>query len=81
MMGLSTDVTVTIAPLPITPQDDGFSCGILATNSVGHHLMHGTFPLITRDPTSIKMYRIERTIEILMLDGEFVRARHSTQTI
>jgi len=73
MMGLSIDDTVTVVPLPITPQDDGFSCGILSTNSIGYHLTHDTFPLVGRDPVSIKTYRIKRTIDILMLDGEFVR--------
>ena len=72
MMGLSTDNAVTLVPLSVTPQTDGFSCGILSTNAIGHHL-HGTFPLVGRDPASIKAYRIERTIEILTLDGEFVR--------
>jgi hypothetical protein len=81
IMELSVDDTVTIATLPITPQDDGFLCGILATNSIGHHLMCDTFPLIAWDRTSIKTYRIECTIKILMLDGEFVHAKLSTQGV
>ena len=74
MMGLLTgSATVTVVPLPITPQDDGFSCGILATNSIGHYLIGDVFLLVKQDVTSIKTYWIERTIEILILDGEFVR--------
>jgi len=76
-MNLTSIVPVPISPLPITPQDDGFSCGILATNSIGNHLLHDTFPLVRRDPVSIKTYRIERAIEILMLDAEFVRAKEN----
>lgn len=73
-MNLTFDGPVTIGPLAITPQDDSFSCGILATNSIGHHLLRDKFPLVGRDSASIKAYRVERTIEILMLDAEFVRA-------
>ena len=75
MMGLSAGDAITTLSLPITPQEDGFSCGILSTNSIGHHLTHGALPLVARDAMSIKTYRIECTIKILMLDGEFVRVK------
>lgn len=71
-MNLSTDKPVVVRSLPITRQDDNFSCGILATNAIGHHLLHDALPLVRRDPTSIKAYRIKSTIEILKLDAEFV---------
>ena len=73
-MNLSVDEPVVVRPISVTPQYDGFSCGILATNSIGHYLLHDAFPLVGRDPVSIKSYRTERTIEILTLDAEFVRA-------
>ena len=72
-MNLSTNDAVAIRPLLVTPQDDSFSCGILLTNAIGHHLLHDAFPLVGRDPISIKTYHIERTIDILVLDAEFVR--------
>ena len=72
-MNLTTTGLVVVNPLPVTSQDDDFSCGILATNSIGHHLLYETLPLVGQDPISIKTYRTERTIEILMLDAEFVR--------
>lgn len=54
----------------VTGQEDSFSCGILSTNSLLHHLLPHNFPLVSRDKISIKMYRIERTIEILKLSVE-----------
>ena len=53
--------------ISVTPQHDGFSCGILSTNSLAHHLLPHTLPLVLSDAISVKMYRIERTIEILKL--------------
>jgi len=66
MMGLSTEHAVTLTHLPTTPQSDSFSCGILSTNSIGHHLCN-TLPLVRQDPMLIKTYQIEQTIEILIL--------------
>ena len=57
-------------PISTTSQEDGFSCGILSTNSLHHHLLPCKFPLVLRDAASIKRYRIERTIEILKLSIE-----------
>ena len=59
--------------ISVTSQDDGFSCGILSTNSLLHHLLPHQFPLVARDKISIKRYRIERTVEILRLSVELVR--------
>jgi len=73
-MNLSVDEPVVIRPILVTPQYDGFSCGILSTNSIGHLLLHDEFPLVGQDPVSIKSYRTKHTIEILMLDAEFVCA-------
>ena len=56
--------------MSITGQEDGFSCGILSTNSLLHHLLPHRFPLVPRDRISIKRYRIERTVEILKLSVE-----------
>ena len=53
-----------------TSQEDGFSCGILSTNSLLHHLLPHGFPLVSKDAVSIGMYRIEHTIEILELSAE-----------
>lgn len=64
--------TVTVAPLLITSQGNSFSCGILSTNSIAHYLIGDGFLLVKQDPASVKTYWIERTTEILMLDGEFV---------
>ena len=58
--------------ISVTGQRDGFSCGILATNSLFHHLLPFEFPLVLGDATSIKTYRIERTTEILKLGIESV---------
>ena len=63
-----------LKPISVTGQEDSFLCGILSTNSLLHHLLPHKFPLISRDVTSIKMYRIERTIEILKLSMELVCA-------
>ena len=57
-------------PITATRQEDGFSCGILSMNSLLHHLLPHKFPLIARDAISIKMYRIERAIEIVKLSVE-----------
>ena len=57
-------------PILATSQEDSFSCGILSTNSLLHHLLPHGFPLVSKDAVSIKMYRIERTIEILELSAE-----------
>jgi hypothetical protein len=62
----------TFEPILITGQEDGFSCGILSTNSLLHHLLPNKFPLVLRDSISIKTYRIERTVEILKMSVELV---------
>jgi len=59
--------------MSVTIQGDGFSCGILSTNSLLHHLLPHRFSLVPRDSISIKRYRIERTVEILKLSAEPVR--------
>ena len=51
----------------VTPQYDGFSCGILSTNSLAHHFLPHTLPLVSSDAISVKRYRIECTLEILKL--------------
>ena len=57
-------------PIIVTGQEDGFSCGILAANSLLHHLLPHKFPLVSNDAVSIKECRIEQTIEILKLNVE-----------
>ena len=63
-----------LKPISVTGQEDSFSCGILSINSLLHHLLPHKFPLISRDAASIKIYRIEHTIEILKLSIELVCA-------
>jgi len=63
-----------LKPISVTGQEDGFSCGILSTNSLLHHLLPYKFPLVSRDALSIATYRIGRTIEILKLSVEPVCA-------
>lgn len=60
--------------ISVTSQEDGFSCGILSTNSILHHLLPHEFPLVSGDALSIKTYRIECTVEILKLTVEPVCA-------
>ena len=56
-----------------TVQKDGFSCGILSTNSLFHHLLPCKFSLLPSDAVSIRTYRIKRTVEILKLCPVLVR--------
>ena len=62
-----------LKPISVACQGDGFSCGILSTNSLLHHLLPYKFPLVSKDANSITTYRIEHTIEILKLSVEPVR--------
>ena len=55
-----------------TRQEDGFSCGILSTNSLFHYLLPCKFSLVLGDKISIKTYQIECTIEILKLGSTLV---------
>lgn len=71
-----------LKPITITYQTDGFSCGILATNSLLHHLLPQKFPLVRGDSSSLKTYRIERTVEILKLGIKTVGLRdHCAQNL
>jgi len=63
-----------LKPISVTGQEDGFSCGILSTNSLLHHLLPYKFPLVSRDAISIATYRIGHTIDILKLGIKPVRA-------
>jgi hypothetical protein len=60
-------------PILVTGQEDSFSCGILSTNSLLHHLLPDRFLLVSGDDISIKTYRIECAIEILELSVKSVR--------
>ena len=62
----------TFKPIAVTCQTDGFSCGLLAANSLLHHLLPHRFPLIQGNPPSVKTYRIECTVEILKLSIKVV---------
>ena len=59
--------------ISVTAQEDSFSCGILSTNSLLHHLLPHNSPRVLRDKISIKMYQIGCTVEILKLSVEIVR--------
>ena len=53
--------------IPVTCQNDDFSCGILSTNSLAHYLLPHWLPLVQSNAASVKTYRIKCTVEILKL--------------
>ena len=59
------EADISVYPLEITIQQDFISCGLLALNAVGHHLLQQNSPLLQSNILSLVHYRIEIALELL----------------
>lgn len=51
--------------LPCTKQEDGFSCGILAMNTIEHYLDPEHYPLVGKTSHALAAARMERGLDIM----------------
>lgn len=51
--------------LSCTKQDDWFSCGILAMNTIEHYLDPERYPLVSKTPHALAAARMERAIDVM----------------
>lgn len=71
-------LTFTCEGLPITPQNDGFSCGPLALNAIRHAVLPESPLIVPASSIAIWQARLSMFLDVTKLEAESVRVLSAT---